>query len=146
MISFVTGEESVSDRSPADKEEDLILVEYLSGLTLKEGEEEELLLPDKELPNRFEFFFKRSCMRTLFSYGNDFAIIVSKETKCNLNGKDEEKEEVTVSRTLDIILFFLPCYFFLFFSLFVYLSFLVILRFNLYRFLFVCRIFLSHFS
>ena len=33
IISFLT-DEFIIDRSPANKEEDLILVEYLSGLTL----------------------------------------------------------------------------------------------------------------
>ena len=108
MISFVTGEEYVSDRSPANKEEDLILVEYLSGLTLKEGEKEELLLSDEELPTGYCIIYKRRCRRTLFSNDEDFTIIVSKETACTLEGKNKEYK-VTKIMCCSYFSFPFPC-------------------------------------
>ena len=101
IISFVAGEEYIIDRRPADKEEDLILVEYLSGLTLKEGEEEELPLPGKTLPIGFHIKYKRSCRRTLFQYNKDFAIIVSKEISRTFDDRNKENVAIMVCRTLD---------------------------------------------
>ena len=90
---FFTAEKSIIERSPTEKEEDLILLKYLSGLKLKEGEEEELLPPDEQLPSGFRIIYKRRCRRTLFSNAmdKDFAIIVSKETACTSDGKNEDK-------------------------------------------------------
>ena len=107
----MTDEEFITDRSPADKEEDLILVEYLSGLTLKEGEEEELLLPDEQLPSGFRIIYKRSCRRTLFSNDKDFAIIVSKEIACTFDGKNDENK-VKIVFLEHVILFLSPLSFF----------------------------------
>ena len=103
IISFLT-DEYIIDRSPADNEEDLILEEYLSRLTLKEGEEEELLLPDEELPTGFRITYKRRCRRSLFSNDKDFTIIVSKEIACNFDGKNEE-DKVTIVFLEHLILF-----------------------------------------
>ena len=110
IISFLT-DEFIIDRSPANKEEDLILVEYLSGLTLKEGEEEELLLPDEELPTGFRITYKRRCRRTLFSKDQDFTIIVSKEIACTFDGKNDENK-VKIVCLEHLILYLSPLLFF----------------------------------
>ena len=97
MISFVTGEENVSDQRRHDKQEDLDrLVKYLSGLTLKEGEEEELKLPDEELPTGFHIIpdLRRSYRRKSFSYDEDFTIIVLKEMKSTSEGKHEDTVKI----------------------------------------------------
>ena len=89
----------MSDRSPTEKREDMILKEYLAGLKLQEGDKEELLLPDEDPPAGFDFTYHRCCRRTLYPYG-DFTILLSKERVYRMDGKDETDNTETVCITL----------------------------------------------
>ena len=86
------------ERSAAEKEEDMILKEYLEGLKLKDGDEEELLLPDEDLPADYHLVFNRRCRRTIYPDG-DFNIMLSKEVVYRKDGKDQDNVE-TVRITL----------------------------------------------
>ena len=94
----MTGEELVRERSAAEKEEDMILKEYLEGLKLQDGDEEELLLPDEDLPDDFYFTFNRCCRRTIYPDG-DFNIVLTKEVVYRKDGIDQDNVE-TVCITL----------------------------------------------
>ena len=86
------------ERSAAEKEEDMILKEYLEGLKLQEGDEEELLLPDEDLPADYHLAFNRRCRRTIYPH-EDFNIMLSKEVVYRKDGKDQDNVE-TVRITL----------------------------------------------
>ena len=91
----MTGERYVSERTDADKKEDIILKEYLAGLKLQDGDEEELLLPDEDPPAGFDFTYNRCCRRTLYPDG-DFSIVLSKEMVYRSDGKDQDNAAETV--------------------------------------------------
>ena len=86
------------ERSAAEKEEDMILKEYLEGLKLQEGDEEELLLPDEDLPADYHLAYNRRCRRTIYPDG-DFNIMLSKEVVYRMDGIDQDNVE-TVRITL----------------------------------------------
>ena len=91
----MTGERYVSEITDADKKEDIILKEYLAGLKLQDGDEEELLIPDEDPPAGFDFTYNRCCRRTLYPDG-DFSIVLSKEMVYRSDGKDQDNAAETV--------------------------------------------------
>ena len=96
-------EEFVSKRSPDETEEDNVLIEYLEGLKLQLGKNEEVLLPDEGPPEGFDLTFRRCCRRTRYPDG-DFAIIVSKEVSCQMDERDEATvETVCMPLLVDVV-------------------------------------------
>ncbi|XP_078355398.1 uncharacterized protein LOC144640040 [Oculina patagonica] len=83
-----------ADYAP-EEEERHVLSQYLSGLTLTDGDPFQLCLPEKEIPEGFYLIHKRSSERNMYTTSPEFAIILSRESSWRSDITKEEFREST---------------------------------------------------
>lgn len=75
-----------------------VLSQYLSGLTLTDGDPLQLSLPDKDIPEGFHLIHKRTSERAMYTTSPGFAIILSKESSWRSDiTKEEHRESVMIN-------------------------------------------------
>ncbi|KAL9958476.1 hypothetical protein ACROYT_G035492 [Oculina patagonica] len=83
-----------ADYAPEEEERHL-LSQYLSGLTLTDGDPFQLSLPEKEIPEGFYLIHNRSSERNMYTTNPAFAIILSRESSWRSDITKEEFREST---------------------------------------------------